>query len=203
MSAERRFRTLVSGGYIDKLPYFEGSNGGDATLKTAYALGGRGEAVLRRQTHVPLPERTGKRKPAQSSVAHQLATNRVARDLEKRFYPEHLSNGDQPKTKSRRNRPDATFECSPDSKGRFYVAVEIDLGHYNRQRVLDKVRAFKEEKGSREMWWVAPTEDRRDQLREWFWDSDVGDLEGVRFFTFDEIEEGKAQERCPEFFEDG
>ncbi len=50
---------------------------------------------------------------------------------------------------------------SGDKKGRVYVAVEIDLGHYNRQRVLDKLRAFKQEENSREMWRVAPTDERR------------------------------------------
>lgn len=166
---------------------------GERQERSVYTLGPRakpalalrslaGEAFVGRRVEPML--RSG-------SIPHQIATNRVADQLGVALIAEHLlpaPGGGQ------RHRPDGVYlTADADDRGRREVFLEVDVGHYSRKRVIEKVAAFLNHRKGRAMLFVCPSSARRgaiiDTLRNWFGE-DVFDV--VELLTFGEIAAGVA-----------
>lgn len=121
----------------------------------ALRLRGReSEALARRHRRGGIPA---------ALIDHQLATNRVAEILGVRL--EQL-----PETGQRvrdRHRPDGYYHAAPDELGRDLVLVEIDLGHYSRDRILGKALAFFGHEQARSILFATSTTERADLVARW------------------------------------
>ena len=55
---------------------------------------------------------------------------------------------------------DATYTAHPDAHGRTLVMLEVDLGHYSRQRILGKTRTFLANPDAKAILFACPTDQR-------------------------------------------
>lgn len=100
-----------------------------------------------------------------SSIPHQVFVNRVTRMIGGEVVPEHLlpvAGKD-----AARNRPDAAIH-GIDREGRpALLAIEVDLGHYSRERIVAKSRAWNRLPDTGALIFVVPTEARARQVKRW------------------------------------
>jgi hypothetical protein len=96
-------------------------------------------------------------------IDHQLATNRVAEILGVRLeqLPETGKRGQD------RHRPDGYYLTEADERGRDRVLVEIDLGHYSRDRVIAKTIGFLGDEQARSILFVTSTTERAHLVARW------------------------------------
>ena len=162
-------------------------------LTSVYTLGPAARAALRRRDPFA-SENFGRRRFSptlrESSIPHQIATNRVGDWLGARLLPEHLLPVHAPN--AQRHRPDAVYRAaSPDASGRRLVFLEVDLGHYNRQRILGKVDAFLGHPDARSILFVSNTSERSAVVTAWIREQyGEGIMGRVQPLTFDQIREG-------------
>jgi hypothetical protein len=164
--------------------------------QSVYTLGPRGRRALELRSLASEYLRYRRFNPTlrDSSMPHQIATNRVADWLGAHLVPEHLL---PPKdAHAARNRPDGMYESAePDHAGRTIVFLEIDMGHYSRARILGKVKAFLEEHDARMIVFAAPTWTRV----KWIYETvqaihGYTDMHRIQAMTFDEIRSGRRPE---------
>jgi hypothetical protein len=149
--------------------------------RTALVLRGRGEDFHGRRFNPTL--RT-------ESLPHQIATNRVADWLGARLVPEHLLPARF--RAELQHRPDGVYEAArADARGRDLVLLEVDLGSYSRERLLGKVRAFRESERARSILIVTPTAERGQLVVAWVRDAyGPAGLAEVQALPFDEVRAG-------------
>lgn len=100
-----------------------------------------------------------------ASIPHQIVVNRLGRLLDLSLVPEHLlpvvdKNG-------ARNRPDAVVE-GIDRDGRpMLLGIEVDLGHYSRERILAKQQAWAKLPDHGQLLFVVPDSARAERVRRW------------------------------------
>lgn len=186
-----RLGDLARAGYLERLSV---TLHGEFQPKSVYRLGPRAKPALELRNahgHETLRGRRFNPTLRASSIDHQVMTNRVGDWLGARLRPEHLlpapGNGD-----AFRHRPDATYlAAQADAHGRRTVYLEVDLGHYSRERILGKINAFLQAPDARAMLLIAPTQERAALLGLWARDL-YGDAiaERLQTLTFAEIRTG-------------
>jgi hypothetical protein len=87
--------------------------------------------------------------------------NQVADWLGARLLPEHDTSA------ASRHRADGAYATAPDTAGRTLVLLEVDLGHYTRQRVLGKLAAFLAHPDASAIVLATPTRERATQIGRW------------------------------------
>lgn len=165
---------------------------GELDARSVYTLGPRAKSALQLRSLASEAFLGRRFEPVLrcSSIPHQIVTNRVADQLGVTLVPEHLL----PAAPSGpRSRPDGAYLTSDaDRNGRRAVLLEIDLGHYSRKRLIDKVAAFLQHSQARAMVFVCPGPTRVSAiiktLRPRFGE-DVFNV--VDLLTFDEIAAGR------------
>jgi hypothetical protein len=160
--------------------------------QSVYTLGPRGRRALELRSLASEHLRYRRFNPTlrDSSMPHQIATNRVADWLGAHLVPEHLL---PPKdVHAARNRPDGIYESDrPDALGRSIVFLEIDLGHYSRARILGKVNAFLETSEARLMIFASPTHTRAAWIARTVREAHGADVMArIDPMTFDAIRDG-------------
>lgn len=123
-----------------------------------------------------------------SSIPHQLATNRVVDLLRADQVPEHLLPPADNKD-AMRHKPDAIWERPGATEAEAgTVLLEVDLGHYSRERILGKLRAFAARPGATAMLLVVPDAERVAQLRRWIGeDRALSSRRDFNILSFDEL----------------
>jgi hypothetical protein len=190
-TALNRLRRLELGGFVVR----EQVETIDAPgrLTNVYTLGAAArKALMNRNPDSSEAWRARRWSPTlrETSMPHQVATNRVGDWLGARLLPEHLLPVHEPN--AQRHRPDAVYRAAaPDAQGRQLVFLEVDLGHYSRQRILGKVDAFLAHSQARSILFVAPTAERVAAISGWIRDQyGEGFMDRVQPLTFQQIREG-------------
>ena len=188
-----RLGDLARHGYIERLSV--ALLNGDGRPESVYRLGPRAKPALELRSALGAEAFRGRRfSPTlrDSSIDHQIITNRVADWIGARLTPEHLlpaaGRGD-----AYRHRPDGTYVAAqPDAHGRQLVFLEIDLGHYSRERLLGKVKAFLHHPQARSMVIAVPTPQRAGQVATWMGETygPAGLGRRVQARTFEELRDG-------------
>jgi hypothetical protein len=189
-SARSRLGALAKAGYLERtgvpLPL------GDRDLESVYTLGPKAKRALELRSIAGAHFRGRRFNPTlrASSLPHQIATNRVADWLGAELQPEHLlpARG----AEAARHRPDGVYEAAArDAQGRGLVFLEVDLGHYTRERLLGKVRAFLDDRLARSIVIVSPDRDRSRLVSSWVRDAYGEAIIGrVQPLTFAQVLEG-------------
>lgn len=162
-SARNRLGALAAWGYLERcsLPHMPDAlaHPGDqqGVWTSAYTLTPKAVAALRRRSLAgsTLRGRSVKVEIAEPAIPHQLAVTRIADILGAGVTAEHLLEG---APAHRRHRPDAAYLSQPDRRGRSIVMLEVDLGHYSRQRILGKVEAFLADPDAKAVLFACPTD---------------------------------------------
>jgi hypothetical protein len=129
-----------------------------------------------------------------SSIPHQIATNRVADWLGAQLVPEHLL--PSPGRDAARHRPDGVYRCQPHpSRSGDLVFLEVDLGHYSRERILGKLRSFQQSPDARLMLFVCPDDARKAKLLAWLGPFGAGQSPSIDVMTFEEVRAGRRPGR--------
>jgi hypothetical protein len=192
--ALNRLGDLARDGYLERLDV--SLLQGDGRPESVYRLGPRAKTALELRSAVGAEAFRGRRfNPVLrgSSIDHQIMTTRVADWIGAQLTPEHLlpagGRGD-----AFRHRPDGTYtSAQPDSQGRQVVFLEVDLGHYSRERLLGKVKAFLNHPQASAMLIAVPTRQRVRQIASWIGEAypHSNQLGGrVVPLTFDQIRAG-------------
>lgn len=158
-----------------------------------YTLGPKGKAALELRSLASETIRYRRFNPIlkDSSIPHQIATNRVADWLGAQLLPEHLlpaldANG-------ARHRPDGIYEAAqPDKSGRTLMLLEVDMGHYSRQRIVGKLAAFLAHPQARGIVFVCPTWERTAWIGRVIREESHRDRvdERITLLTFEQIHKG-------------
>jgi hypothetical protein len=190
-TARNRLRELELGGFVTRQLIETIESPG--RLQSVYTLGPAARTALRiRSAHADEAFGTRRFNPIlrETSIPHQVATNRIGDWLGARLIPEHLLPVHAPN--AQRHRPDAVYRAAaPDAHGRQLVFLEVDLAHYSRQRILGKIDAFLAHPQARSILFVSPTEERSTAVAEWIRER-YGEaiMDRVQPLTFDQIREG-------------
>jgi hypothetical protein len=190
-TARNRLRRLELGGYVRREDVQTIEHPG--RLGSVYTLGPAARAALRLRDP-RADEAFGPRRFSptlrETSMPHQIATNRVGDWLGARLIPEHLLPVHA--QNAQRHRPDAVYRAvAPDAQGRQLVFLEVDLGHYSRQRILGKVDAFLAHPAARSILFVTPTQERAAVVSTWIREQyGEGIMGRIQPLTFDQIREG-------------
>jgi hypothetical protein len=190
-TARNRLRELELGGFVSRQLVETFDRPG--RLQSVYTLGPAARTALRiRSAHADEAFGTRRFNPIlrETSIPHQVATNRVGDWLGARLIPEHLLPVHQPG--AQRHRPDAIYRAAAaDSAGRQLVFLEVDLGHYNRQRILGKVDAFLAHEHARSILFVCPTPERAAVVSGWIREQyGEGVMDRIQPLSFDQVREG-------------
>lgn len=100
-----------------------------------------------------------------SSIPHQLVVNRLTGALDGTTVPEHLL--PVPDKNAARNRPDAVVEGVDVDGATRWLGLEVDLGHYSRERIVGKVKAWRSYPEAATLIIVVPDEARRRRVQSW------------------------------------
>jgi hypothetical protein len=188
--ARDRLGQLVRAGYLVRasVPVIDSGE----RLESVYTLGPKGKPalVLRSAASEHFRGRRFSATVRETSLPHQIATNRVADWLGAALTPEHLLPAAD--AKATRHRPDGVYDAAqPDAHGRTLVFLEVDLGHYSRERILGKVSAFLDHPRARSILIVSPNRDRSRLVSSWVRDAYGEAIIGqVQPLTFDQLRDG-------------
>jgi hypothetical protein len=163
-SARNRLGQLCAWGYLERcsVPHMPDALAHPADTgawTSAYTLTPKAVAALRRRSLAgsTLRGRSVKVDIAEPAIPHQLAVTRIADILGATLTCEHLL---EASAGQRRHRPDGAYPTAPDRHGRSVVMLEVDLGHYSRQRILGKVDAFLADPDAKGVLFACPTDIR-------------------------------------------
>jgi hypothetical protein len=159
-----RLGELVAAGYLGRVTV---TVPGAARPESAYTLGPKGKTSLELRSLSGEHFRHRRFNPIlrDSSIPHQIVVNRVADFLGADLIPEHLLS--MPTKEGWRHKPDGVYVAAEaDGRGPL-VWLEVDLGHYSRDRLLGKLRAFHEAKDAGRFLIVTHTPTRANQIASW------------------------------------
>lgn len=165
-STRTKFARLTNGGFIEKheLPDLPARLRGPSDQRTdgitvAYTLTARGiEALRRRSVHGEHLRGRRIRAVHDTSLPHELAVAHVGDQLGVSLIGDHLRRAGRGQG---RHRPDAAYRAAnPQGGGRNLVLVEVDLGHYRRDRIAAKGKAFLEDPEAQGALFVVATDER-------------------------------------------
>lgn len=183
-SARTRLGALVSNGFLQRETIADQSG----RTQSVYMLDLRGIGALRLRSLAGERVR-GRVKPfPTTNIPHQLAINRVSDWLGTRLILEHDIGGPG----DRRHRADAAYRAAqPDDRGRQLVLVEVDLGHYSRQRILGKARSFLSHPEARSILFLTTTSERAAYIAKTIRDAHGADvLQRIQPLTFTQLRRG-------------
>jgi hypothetical protein len=163
-TARRRLGVLVNAGYLHRnaIEHIPGAllhpEDHDSDWVPVYTLTPKAVSALRRRSLAGslLRGRSITTEISEAAIMHQLAVNRVGELIGAALTADHRLElaGD------RRHRPDATYQSLPDQAGCTTVMLEVDLGHYSRQRILGKLRTFLADPDAKGVLFACPTQTR-------------------------------------------
>jgi Replication-relaxation len=187
--ALNRLGELAGAGYLQRVSLeVLGAEG----PQSVYTLGPKGKRALELRSLASEAIRYRRFNPIlrDSSIPHQIATNRIADWLGAQLLPEHLLPA--PSAEAARHRPDGMYEVAQsDRSGRAMVLLEVDMGHYSRARILGKVAAFLEHRRALAVLFACPNEQRATlverTIRERY---DEYVLERITVRTFEQLRAG-------------
>lgn len=169
-SAYNRLRALANAGYLThiKRPHADETKTWVDTRPPSehlFCLGPKAPIALRlrgRESEA-LARRHRRGGISAALIDHQLATNRVAEILGVQLeeLPETGKRGQD------RHHPDGYYFTEPDQRGRDRVLVEIDLGHYSRDRIMAKTIGFLSHGQARSILFVTTTTERAHLVARW------------------------------------
>ena len=189
--AINRLGELAAGGYLQRTSV---EVLGADEPQSVYTLGPRAKRALELRSLASEHFRYRRFNPIlrDSSIPHQIATNRVADWLGADLIPEHLLPAKD--ANAARHRPDGIYQtATPDTRGRTAVFLEVDLGHYSRARIIGKARAFLDDPEARMMVFVSPTDQRADWLASTLraeWGEHI--MARIAPVTFDQLRAGSS-----------
>lgn len=195
--AVNRLGELVRAGYLDRrsveLP-------GSERFESVYFLTSRGRTALQIRSEESsgwFATRHWRLDLNEPSIPHQIMTNRVCDWMGARAIPEHLLPPVpyEPGKKQRPagSRPDAVFQAREGINGANLVWLEVDLGHYNQKRILEKVKAFSEDRESCYLLLACPTKSREAWLVNVLLKEFGGEIwDRVDIRTFEQLRAGAA-----------
>lgn len=157
----------------------------------AYTLTRKGSAALRRRVVLPAaPTDRRHNPPAAAVIPHQLAVNHAGRLIGATLTPDHHIA--LPPQASSHHRPDAAYSAAtPDDEGRRQILLEVDLGHYNRDRVVNKLAGFLANPDAKGVLFVVPNDERLELISRWAreaYGSAIYPRLGI--YTFADLEDG-------------
>lgn len=168
--ALNRLGDLAAAGYLRRVTV---TVPGATRPESAYTLGPRGKAALELRSLAGEHFRHRRFNPTlrDSSIPHQILVNRVADWLGADLTPEHLL----PMTSKEqwRHKPDGVYQAlnpredSHPTRTRAMVWLEVDLGHYSRERIKGKLRAFHADEEAGHLLLVTHTAARANQIARW------------------------------------
>lgn len=157
----------------------------DETATTrVYTLGPRARTALERRTLSSEHFRYRRWNPTlrDSSIPHQIVVNRLAGKIGGAAIPEHLL--PVPGKNAARNRPDAVIE-GVDVAGRArMLGLEVDLGHYSRDRIVGKAEAWRTYPEAGPLLIVVPDVARANKVNRW-----VRDRHNIHLLTVADLHE--------------
>ena len=168
--ALNRLGDLGAAGYLRRVTV---TVPGATRPESAYTLGPRGKAALELRSLAGEHFRHRRFNPTlrDSSIPHQILVNRVADWLGADLTPEHLLS--MSSKEQWRHKPDGVYpalnprEDSHPTRARAMVWLEVDLGHYSRERIKGKFRAFHADEEAGHLLLVTHTAARADQIARW------------------------------------
>ncbi len=157
---------------------------GESAPTRVYTLGSKARAALERRSLSSEHFRFRRWNPTlrDASIPHQIAVNRIGRDLGASLLPEHLlpvadKNG-------ARHRPDGVVEGVGLSGETRLLGIEVDLGHYSRERIAGKLDAWRSYPDRGLLVFVVPDVARAVRVQGW-----IGDTRCASVVTFEELRE--------------
>jgi len=165
-STRTKFGRLTAGGFVQRheLPDLPdhlraASDARTDGITVAYTLTAKGiEALRRRSIHGEHLRGRRLRAVGDASLPHELAVAHVGDRLGVPLIGDHLRRAGRGQG---RHRPDAAYRAQhPHGGGRNLVLLEVDLGHYRRDRIAAKGKAFLTDPEAQGAIFVVPT-DRR------------------------------------------
>lgn len=171
VTARNRLNELHRAGYVQRISRVQPGRApeekGRQPLETFFAIGPKAAAALRLRGMAGEHLRGVRLRPGlpDSQLDHQLMVNRVGDWLGAKFLPGAAPGGP---ARGHRHRPDAAYRArEADDAGRDVVLVEIDLGHYSRQRILAKVATFLANREARAILFAVPSRARGFEVARW------------------------------------
>lgn len=169
--AVNRLSELVAGGFLHRVRLeVPDELGGAVREQSIYTLGPKARAALEIRSLSSEHFRFRPFNPTlrDSSIPHQLVVNRVCDLLQVDAIPEHLLPVAADKD-AMRHKPDAAWErnVNESEPWKNKVLLEVDLGHYSRERVLGKLRSFVNRPDGLSMVIVVPTTRRQEEVKSW------------------------------------
>lgn len=168
--ALNRLGELASAGFLHRVTLaVPDALAGPEREQSVYTLGPRARAALELRSLSSEHFRYRRWNPVlrDSSIPHQLVVNRVCDLLGVDAVPEHLL----PPAENRaamQHKPDAIWEREADDGERqTKVLLEVDLGHYSRERIKGKVQSFRRDEEASHLLLVTHTTERADQIARW------------------------------------
>jgi hypothetical protein len=166
---------------------------GETKLTRVYTLGPKARTALERRSlcseHFRFPRWNPTLRDA--SIPHQVAVNRLGRMIGARLLPEHLL--PVVEKDGAKHRPDAVIEgVAYDGQTRL-IGIEVDLGHYSRERILGKHKTWRSYPDAATLVFVVPDQQRAARVQGWLGEPS----HHVKVLTFDQMraEVMKAWER--------
>lgn len=157
---------------------------GESAPTRVYTLGSKARTALERRSLSSEHFRFRRWNPTlrDASIPHQVVVNRLGQQLGASMLPEHLlpvldKNG-------ARNRPDAVVEGVALDGATRMLGIEVDLGHYSRERVVGKLDAWGSYPDRGTLVFVVPDVSRAERVRGW-----IGGARGAKVLTFEELGE--------------
>jgi hypothetical protein len=182
-TARNRLRALERAGYLERT----GFETPDRARTSAYHLGSRAPAALRLRSLAGDLLGPGSHKElARGAIPHQLQVNRAADLLGTDLIPEALLGCQDT---DRQHRPDGGYQAAAaDPHGRALVLLEVDLGHYSRQRILGKVATFTTHPDAIGVLFVTTTPQRADLIAHWITHTHGEQImKRIQVLTFNEL----------------
>ena len=173
--ALNRLGELASAGYLHRVTLaVPDALDGPEREQSLYTLGPKARTALELRSLSSEHFRYRRWNPVlrDSSMPHQLAVNRVCDLLSVDAVPEHLL----PPAENRaamQHKPDAIWERARDGARATKILLEVDLGHYSRQRIKGKVAAFAENPEALAMLIITPDAARADRVAGWVRENDA------------------------------
>ncbi len=153
----------MSGGFLDRRSvHLPDSDGCSRSTSSPRAVGPRCQ-IRSEEASGWFATRQWKLDLSEPSIPHQVATNRVCDSIYAHADPRAPAAAASASSRSkRRSRPDAVYEAREGRDGNKLVWLEVDLGHYNRKRLIEKVQAFRESRQACMLLIACSTETRAD-----------------------------------------
>lgn len=149
-----------------------------------YTLGPKARSALERRSLCSEHFRFRRWNPTlrDASIPHQVAVNRLGRMIGAPMLPEHLLPVIE--KDGAKHRPDAVIEGVDINGDTRLLGIEVDLGHYSKERILGKHTTWMKTPDHDTLVFVVPDQARAARVRAWLGEPAYN----VRVSTFEELQ---------------